>query len=395
MGDTYSYDTLILQKTVNSHIRHYQCVFEDSFDGTELNTSLWKYSLPVPRDHDFFNQKAYHRPQNVKVEDGLLKIIIRREPHPFVGVYPIDWIDNVAINDSSIFEFTTGEIESLIRFPINCIVEARIKFPKSYGLNPAFWMYGQSGYAYYNEIDCAELFTHKQMLLANCYADKNFENKDGFPSQKCTEKIFYEDTLKKNINFPYTLLHELLNDYHIYRIIWSEDKIEIYIDDYCIQRFFKYRDIDDDSGLCINDLMAGKIVKIPSYYPSDTMCIVLNTAVEYGYDEGDIGVIDRRPNADFTSDTMFVDYVKVYALPECYSQDIISIGDNYSHNESLNYDLIQARTIILDTNVFLHDGRKLEIKANDEIIINAGASIRTQGNSEILLDIQRCKSNGE
>ena len=44
---------------------------------------------------------------------------------------------------------------------------------------------------------------------------------------------------------------------------------------------------------------------------------------------------------------------------------------------------------------FLHDGQKLEIKANDEIIINTGASIRTQGNSEILLDIQRCKSNGE
>ena len=56
-------------------------VFQDDFDGNELNKSVWYTWYGVPRDLAFDQQKAWHLPENVVVNNGVMEIWAKEDLH--------------------------------------------------------------------------------------------------------------------------------------------------------------------------------------------------------------------------------------------------------------------------------------------------------------------------
>ncbi len=107
-----------------------QLVWSDEFDGTALNTSNWEYMFGDgcqfgPNLCGWGNQELQwytSRPENVAVEDGLLKITARQD----------FWQGR---------EFTSARIRTLNKADFRYgRLEARIKLPRGQGVWPAFWM---------------------------------------------------------------------------------------------------------------------------------------------------------------------------------------------------------------------------------------------------------------
>lgn len=132
--------------TVN--LCNYTSVFDDEFDGTTLNTTVWK---PYYNTYGDANKELEcNTPNNVSVSSGTLKIVAKRE--------------TVVCNGGSTRNFTTaflGTRETGTYFPKYGYYEMRAKLPHAQGLWPAFWLRHING-APTAEVDIMEYF-HSQV----------------------------------------------------------------------------------------------------------------------------------------------------------------------------------------------------------------------------------------
>ena len=122
----------------------WQIVWQDEFEGTELNLKNWTFDIG---GNGWGNQEleAYtNRPENVRLEDGMLVIEAREEPEMIAGR---DY-SSARIKTQGLHAWQYGRIE------------ARIKLPYGQGIWPAFWMLGdnlyQKGWPTAGEIDILE-----------------------------------------------------------------------------------------------------------------------------------------------------------------------------------------------------------------------------------------------
>jgi len=102
-------------------------VFQDEFnDDGAPNSANWSYNIGTGSNGWGNNELQYYtdRPENVVVEDGMLKITARRELY-------------MGSNYTSARILTKGKVEQKYGR-----IEARIKLPLGQGLWPAFWMLG-------------------------------------------------------------------------------------------------------------------------------------------------------------------------------------------------------------------------------------------------------------
>jgi beta-glucanase (GH16 family) len=106
-----------------------QLVMSDEFnvDGAP-NPSLWSYNIGTGNNGWGNSEEQYYtnRPENIKVENGVLKITARREQ------YMGKSYTSARILTKGKFETKYGRLE------------ARIKLPRGKGLWPAFWMLGSN-----------------------------------------------------------------------------------------------------------------------------------------------------------------------------------------------------------------------------------------------------------
>lgn len=127
-------------------IDDYQMVFEDGFDGTSLDGSLWDSQNSLTTSAS--GQKVYRQPANAVVTDGLLKLMVKKE--------------NV---DGS--QWTAAFVWLKKVYPVNTYYEARFINTAAMGVNNAFWISCKTNAdadtrAYQNryEIDCPESKLH-------------------------------------------------------------------------------------------------------------------------------------------------------------------------------------------------------------------------------------------
>ncbi len=102
----------------------WELVWSDEFDGESINLANWAYDLG---GWGWGNGEAQHytdRPENIRVENGLLVIEARQEK------YEDNYYTSGKVITQDLQEFQYGRIE------------ARIKVPEGAGLWPAFWMLG-------------------------------------------------------------------------------------------------------------------------------------------------------------------------------------------------------------------------------------------------------------
>lgn len=125
-------------------------VFEDEFNGTELDLSKWSQGYTWGRTH---NHRAYMADEQVRVEDGRLKITAIDRRHPNAPDGTNKWSDQFGYLS---FDYTSGAIHSNGKFNVTYgYIEGRFKM-SGHGTWPAFWTMNGGG-EWPPEIDILEV----------------------------------------------------------------------------------------------------------------------------------------------------------------------------------------------------------------------------------------------
>lgn len=234
-------------------------VWGDEFDGNQLNLQNWTFDVG---DHGWGNkewQTYTDRPENVRVENGMMVIEARLEDLTF-GEHPFS---SARIKTEGLHAWQYGRIE------------ARIWLPHGQGIWPAFWMLGedfdQIGWPASGEIDIME---HVGSEPNRIHATIHGPGYSGTHSVG-TQLDVPADTLRY--------------DFHVYSIEWQENEIRWLFDE---NEYFKLTPAD-----------------VPGEWVFDhPFFIIMNVAVG--------GAWAGYPDATTVfPQYMFVDYVRVYQRP--------------------------------------------------------------------------------
>lgn len=238
-------------------------IWEDDFTGTSLNRANWDYENNYSRPNEVQNYVA--GTNNVWIEDG--KLVIKAKKESSNGK---EWSSGCIHTDNK-REFMYGRFE------------AKIKIPQTVGSFPAFWTLGgnyEEGngitWPYCGEIDIMEhkygyAWTTAGALYRTDLVWDNWDAKD----------LGRVDS--GNIGS--------FDDYHIYAMEWTHDRLDYYVDD----RLIGHSDISDDNTWFM--------FHQPHY-------ILLNQA---------LGAAGGSVPSNMTEYTMYVDWVRVYAPQEAPS----------------------------------------------------------------------------
>ena len=213
----------------------YNYVWEDDFTGQELNQDIWGYELGRIRGNE--QQHYTDSKDNVFLRDGnlVLKVTDRKLEDQYINPRGNR---KVIYNSGSVR--THGKKEFLYGR-----IEMKAKLPKGKGAFPAFWTLGadfnldgdissRQGYGWpaCGEIDIME------MIGGTIRTDETNEKNQSNKVVYATPHFYYAngDADKDGSYLPYELgrsigMDDDFNDeYHIFGINWSEDRIEWYLD---------------------------------------------------------------------------------------------------------------------------------------------------------------------
>lgn len=235
----------------------YTLSFHDEFNGDSLNTNYWDYDIGGSGWGN--NELQYYtNGNNVKLENGELKIIAKRERY-------------------SNKEFTSSRIvtRNKVHFKYGYF-EAKIKVPSFRGAWPAFWLLGKDIYnnnpwPYCGEIDVMEYANTDNKVFSTLHWNANGKN-----SSTATNHQYEGKT--KTVNDK--------TQYHIYALDWTEYAMSFYVDNELIYT----KDITNKSLDCFHE----------EFY------ILFNFAIGGNF----VGVYDNIGMNNQSE--MTVDYIRVY-----------------------------------------------------------------------------------
>jgi beta-glucanase (GH16 family) len=232
--------------------------FEDNF-----STDLSKWNIWTGGAYN--NELQYYQPANLQIADTVLVITAIKETVTGATT-PYDATQKT-------FNYTSGRIECKTNVSANATtpkvrMSARIKLASGYGMWPAFWSYGDP-WPTQGEIDFVEA--------------------RGQEPTKYQTNYFYGKTANRNLvrnaTGYITADADLTQCYHVYEMVWEQDKLTSYLD--------------------------GKVVEVKTsggYIPSlfgKTERITLNLAVGGNF-------FTNLDPARIQTGTMYVDWVKVF-----------------------------------------------------------------------------------
>lgn len=289
--------------------------FEDQFDGKELSGKNW--ILPYQGVLAGFNferdgSKVWYantntHPEipvsnNIVTENGILKLIAKKEAFPIQGSYIVNWSTNPPGRDSSAFLYSSAWIESQRMFGYGKY-EARIKIPKGKGLWPAFWLFnGENGkhnyeidiFEFWNEYNCAGKYK-KNRLSKNPHFTIHGDSINRSSSQ-CADDQYPCYGNWGNSKTDYS------EDYHIYTLEWDYYKIVWFIDGIQVHALYRYNGKVTDC----NTLAVGETYKVNESWPfTEQMQVRFNLGVQHGNNN------DPNPSDDFPQ-AMEIDYFRYY-----------------------------------------------------------------------------------
>jgi beta-glucanase (GH16 family) len=261
----------------------WKLVYYDEFEGTAINTSDWYTFSPdggvncSGTDNCFWarargggNFWGLFMDDNVEVDNGMLKLHVKKEPNTWFGVN---------------FNYSAGVIWAKQDFQYGKF-EARIKMHKGGGFFPAFWLTSST------EMDIIE------------YPGGKTPKKYGITlwGQGSTISDIHQVT---DVNGN---VIDFSQGFHVYSAEWTPHKAEFFVDGYLVREFYRYQrklPIGVQGVDCDTYQSSGKFRE--SLVMSDaSKAIVFNTSVMF--DEDKYGAIK---DSDFPS-TMEVDYIRVY-----------------------------------------------------------------------------------
>ncbi|WP_242670077.1 glycoside hydrolase family 16 protein [Gramella sp. KN1008] len=204
--------------TMNS--QSYKLVWADNFEyNGKPDPEKWNYETGFIRNLE--EQIYTSRKKNVRIRNGKLEIIARKEKYRNSRFDPT--VRNYRIN-TAYAEYTSGSINTKDKFEFRYgRVEVRAKLPQGEGIWPAIWMLGanfdQIEYPLAGEIDIME------------YVGKTpneIHSTVHFPGNK--RKEIKSNGGTKTLNSPY-------ENFHIYSLNWTPEKIDFLIDNSVFHSF--------------------------------------------------------------------------------------------------------------------------------------------------------------
>ncbi|MFO7583214.1 MAG: family 16 glycosylhydrolase [Anaerolineales bacterium] len=248
-------------------------VWQDEFDGPEIDRTKWTFDIG---GHGWGNnelQTYTERPENVRIEDGILVIEAREEE--FVRRN----YTSARLKTQGLHAWTYGRIE------------ARMKLPYGNGIWPAFWMLGadiqQNPWPASGEIDIMEHIGREPNKIYGTVHGPGYSGSGGVGHFTTLTEGAWSD------------------DFHVFAIEWEENEIRWYIDG---EQFFKL----------IPEAVPGRWVYDHPFF------ILINLAVGGNW---------PGPPDDSTVFPQFllVDYVRVYQRPDGVTGSIgggpVHVGD--------------------------------------------------------------------
>jgi beta-glucanase (GH16 family) len=243
-------------------------VWQDEFDGDgTVDPGLWTFDIGT--GEEIFgqpgwgnNEQQYYsdRPENIRIEDGMLLVTARKES--FEG----SSYTSAKILTRGLFETTFGRFE------------ARIQLPFGQGIWPAFWLLGDDSngsviWPQIGEIDIMEYRGQQPTVIHGSVHGPGYS-----AGNAVTDKYTITDG-------------RFDTEFHVFAVEWGPDFIKYYVDD------ILYNEINP------GDVNGEWVFNDNSFY------IILNVAV------GGSFVGPPSSQTPFPQ-TMKVDYVRVYQKPD-------------------------------------------------------------------------------
>lgn len=205
----------------------WKLAWSDEFDGTELDRTKWKPEVSCWGGGNDERQCYTDRPQNIRVENGMLRLIALKER--FTGP---DRPPEIAQNPNPLRtnEYTSGKVRTLgIASWKYGKIEFRAKPPKGQGVWPAVWMMPVSNYygqwPRSGEIDILEainLGTRCDACQGNV-GENRMNSALHFGDYPPANKFLDPKVALTNAQLP-------SDDFHIWTLEWGKGIMRFYLD---------------------------------------------------------------------------------------------------------------------------------------------------------------------
>ncbi len=269
---------------VSSAINDYRLVWQDNFDGTQLNSNNWV--IEVNDDGGGNNELQYYRRENVSV-----------------GIEPVSGANCLILTakkeNYSGKTCTSGRVNTLGKMSFkHGKIEARIKLPHTAnGLWPAFWMMGADwpsvGWPKCGEIDILEMGNSEG--IRNGTQDRYFNGACHWGETWQNHPMYARATTN-----PYSLQ----DDFHLFTLVWDENVIKMYLD------LDKY---PSNNPYYEMNISQNSDPSHPCHYFHKPFFVIFNLAIGGDFTGiRDINNVTALNAGNNYQAKMYVDYVKVY-----------------------------------------------------------------------------------
>lgn len=323
---------LILSLSVVScaNSQEWRLVWEDNFDGAELNAEYWNVDDNARGGGNA--ELQYYSPKNVSIErhpktgESCLVLNAKRE----------DYTYQTSDGQRGLRPCTSARVNTQDKMTV-CYgkVEARIAFPKTAdGLWPAFWMLGNNLATDLGDNDdvdkrAKELEKQGRVVWPKCGEIDICEmgHKDGIKAGT-QDRYFngaahwgeaFNDGRYPNTAGVKTADYQVQGEFHLFTLVWTEDSLAMYLDQ------DKYETTEPYFQLSLRD----KDLNEAGHYFNHPFYLVLNLSVggffpgmpskekyplQITADDDSFRKVTALPE-DGTPVKMYVDYIRVYERP--------------------------------------------------------------------------------
>lgn len=326
-------------------------VFEDTFDGDELDHSRWRNDYPWGRNLYCAPDVQYFTDgDNIELDSGILKLIVRADPvlERVVPFWEDDAVlycggDSVGLNKRW-FEYTSGMIFSRQKF-LHGKFEIRCSVPEIGGLWPAFWLYGSCA----QEIDVFEYMSeYRSPFLNNRNIDFTYHRKPD-----CSVNI------ARHCNYDRFFATDMTREPHTYAVEWDEHRIIWSIDGQEMVRKSRW---EDPNG---KEMLKSGMIP-PSYYSADRIFpfddIAMNVIAGIG--------VKQNPTCSFPC-RMEIDYIRIYQKINSAKTVRICSGSDIKGSTVAGQNIVVGGG---NCRIEVRRGAYLDLVAKESIVLDAGFS---------------------
>lgn len=270
--------------TVNNTSDGYHLVWQDNFDGTQLD-EVNNWAVEVNGDGGGNNELEYYRRENISVgkepASGEGCLIITAKKEAFAG----KTCTSGRLKTFGKMSFTHGKVEARIKLPLT-----------ANGLWPAFWMMGADyptvGWPKCGEMDILEMGNANGI---------NRSTQNRYYSTWYHWGESWNGGAYPNWGHDATATGSIQGEFHLFTLVWNADYLETYLD------LDKNPTAAPLAHMAINgDDIAGNA----AHYFHKPFYVIFNLAIGGNFTGiNNISKISALANGDMN---MYVDYVRVY-----------------------------------------------------------------------------------